>query len=279
MAPVHASKSAKASKEEFDVISNRLALALAKRESIIKSWTASSSRPRPAEKTQAELEAEDAALFHNEPAHLGVGAPIPSHFLVSEAERNNKSLRAKFFPPKGLKASKARDAEEKAASMKRGLRDESSDEEEGRSGLGRAKKQKVRPTSTKQVMGTDGDEDGQANLAKAKLGNMANKALEPLREVRKIGIPGIDRDRKGNVGLQTSVKVPSDDGQVENKKAAQQTASISNGTDGRAEEDAGKIRNGGVVDSKEAKRIRKREKKKERKRLLKLKEAELPSMA
>jgi len=122
-------KSAKVSKEDFDVISNRIAVALAKRESLIKSWTASSSRPRDPEQTEAELEAEDAALFRNEPAYLGVGAPIPSHFLVSEAERNNKSLRAKFFPSKTLKASKARDAEEKAASAKRGLNDESSDEE------------------------------------------------------------------------------------------------------------------------------------------------------
>jgi hypothetical protein len=144
-------KSAKTSKEEFDIISNRLAVALAKRESLIKSWTASSSRPHPPRKTQEDLDAEDAALFRNEPAYLGVGAPIPSHFLVSEAERNNKSLRAKFFPTKGLKASKARDAEEKAASAKRGLKEESSDEEEGRSGLGRAKKLKTKASASEPV--------------------------------------------------------------------------------------------------------------------------------
>lgn len=137
------SKSAKQAKEDFAVISNRLAVAFAKREALIKSWTASSSRPPTAPtKTEEELEAEDSALFRNQPQYLGVGAAIPSHFLVSEAERNNKSLRAKFFPTKGLKASKARDAEEKAASAKRGLKDQSSDEEEGRSGLGRAKKLK-----------------------------------------------------------------------------------------------------------------------------------------
>jgi hypothetical protein len=157
MAPDEAPKSAKVSKEEFDVISNRIAVALAQRESLIKSWTASSSRPRPAEKTEAELDAEDAALFRNEPQFLGVGASIPSHFLVSETERNNKSLRAKFFPSKTLKASKARDAEEKAASAKRGLKDESSDEEEGRSGLGRAKKRKTK-TRTEPVEETRKDE-------------------------------------------------------------------------------------------------------------------------
>ena len=101
----------------------------------------SHGRPRLARKeptkSEAELDAEDAALFRNEPPYLGVGAPIPSHFLVSDAERNNKSLRAKFFPGKGLKGSKPRDEEEKVASAKRALNEESSDEEGGRSSLGK----------------------------------------------------------------------------------------------------------------------------------------------
>ncbi|RDW95240.1 hypothetical protein BP5796_01003 [Coleophoma crateriformis] len=134
--------SAKASQAEFDVIQNRIALALAKRESLVKSWNTSSRTQEPT-KTEEELDAEDALHFRREPPNLGVGAPIPSHFLVSEAQQNNKSLRAKFFPMKGLKASKTRDAEEKAASAKRAKRGDSSDEEEGRSALGKAKKQKI----------------------------------------------------------------------------------------------------------------------------------------
>jgi hypothetical protein len=184
-------KSAKASKEEFDLISNRLALALAKRESIIKSWTASSSRPTPPPKTQEELDAEDAILFKNEPAYLGVGAPIPSHFLVSEAERNNKSLRAKFFPTKGLKASKARDAEEKAASAKRGLKEESSDEEEGRSGLGRAKKLKTKVSPSEPIKkiakdkapeDTEDEEKGQSGLGKLKKLKTKGYTPEPVKK-------------------------------------------------------------------------------------------------
>jgi hypothetical protein len=146
MATEDAPKSAKPTKEEFDIIQNRIQLALSKRENLIKSWTASSSRKEPT-KTQAELDAEDAALFRNEPPYLGVGAPIPSHFLVSDAERNNKSLRAKFFPGKGLKGSKPRDEDEKAASVKRALNEESSDEEGGRSSLGKAKKLKTTKTT------------------------------------------------------------------------------------------------------------------------------------
>jgi hypothetical protein len=143
MALEDSTKSISTSKEELDVISNRIAIALAKREKLIKSWTALSARPKEPEKTQEELDAEDAALFRKQPPYLGVGAPIPSHFLVSDAERNNKSLRAKFFPAKGLKGSKSRDEEEKAASAKRGLIDESSDEEGGRSSVGKAKKRKT----------------------------------------------------------------------------------------------------------------------------------------
>lgn len=139
MAPENAVKSTQA---EFDIIQNRIALALAKRESLVKSWNTSSRVQEPT-KTEEELDAEDALHFRREPPNLGVGAPIPSHFFVSEAQQNSKSLRAKFFPMKGLMASKARDAEEKAASAKRAKRGDSSDEDEGRSALGKAKKQKT----------------------------------------------------------------------------------------------------------------------------------------
>ena len=138
--------SVKTSKEEFDIIQNRIQLALAKRENLIKSWTASSSRREPT-KTQEELDAEDAVIFRNEPPYLGVGAPIPTNFLISDTERNTRSLRAKFFPSKGLKGSKPRDLEEKAASVKRLLNDESSDEDGGRSSLGKAKKLKTTKTT------------------------------------------------------------------------------------------------------------------------------------
>ena len=142
MTPEDSIKLTQASKEALDVISSRISIALAKHDKIVKSWITLSSRPKDNEKTQEELEAEDAALFRKTPQYLGVGAPIPSHFLVSDAERNNKSLRAKFFPAKGLKGGKPRDREEKAASAKRSKVEESSDEEAGRSALGKAKKLK-----------------------------------------------------------------------------------------------------------------------------------------
>ncbi|EPE27155.1 hypothetical protein GLAREA_03069 [Glarea lozoyensis ATCC 20868] len=133
------------SKSEYDVITNKIAVAIAKHEAVVQGWIAKSARANEPRKTQAELEAEDAALFRPQPPRLGLGCPIPAQFLKNDTENSTKELRAKFFPSKTLKASKARDAEEKAASAKRGLKEQSSDEEGGRSSLGRAKKLKTKP--------------------------------------------------------------------------------------------------------------------------------------
>jgi hypothetical protein len=143
MVPVNPTKTPVAA--DLDIIQNRVAVALAKRERLIKSWTASSSRPRLTPKTQEELDAEDAELFLIEPPHLGLGAPIPKEFLDGDAKRNdvasNEKLRHLIMGRKGgIQASKARNAQDKSGSVKRSLNGESSDEEEGRSGLGRAKK-------------------------------------------------------------------------------------------------------------------------------------------
>jgi hypothetical protein len=145
MAPVNPTSIPTAA--DFEVIQNRLAVALAKRERLIKSWTASSSRPRPPAKTQEELDAEDAELFNPVPASLGLGAPIPMEFLEGDVKRkeiwNNDKLRSLIMGRKaGAQASKPRDGKEKAAVSKRVLESESSDDDEGRSALGKAKKSK-----------------------------------------------------------------------------------------------------------------------------------------
>jgi Protein of unknown function (DUF3245) len=146
MVPVNSSQAPVA--VDLDIIQNRVAVALAKRERLIKSWTASSSRPRPTPKTQEELDAEDAELFRIEPPHLGLGAPIPKEFLNGDATRkdisSNEKLRHLIMGKKGgIQASKARGTQDKFGSARRSLKGESSDEEEGRSGLGRAKKVKT----------------------------------------------------------------------------------------------------------------------------------------
>ncbi|KAG9238294.1 hypothetical protein BJ875DRAFT_451589 [Amylocarpus encephaloides] len=132
------------SKEQYDVITNKIAVAMAKHEAVVAGWIAKSARANEPRRTQEELEAEDRALFQPQPPRLGLGCPIPARFLKDNAESSNKELRARLFSSKGLKAAKVRDADEKAASTKRGLRDQSSDEEEGRSALGRAKKQRTK---------------------------------------------------------------------------------------------------------------------------------------
>jgi hypothetical protein len=262
MAPDEPPKSAKLSKEDFDIISNRIAVALAKRESLIQSWTASSSRPRPAEKTQAELDAEDAALFRSEPPFLGVGAAIPSHFLVSEAERNNKSLRAKFFPAKTLKASKARDAEEKAASAKRGLKEESSDEEEGRSGLGRAKKRKMK-TRNEPIQEAGKDEvlghletEGDSKLLKTQATSM-DHVLKARKE--KDIVSNDIEEKKSLDSTVPSTTTP------EIKKEDNGTAKSVATTNEDSKSGPAILQKNGVTDPKELKRLRNREKKRKKK--------------
>ncbi|QSZ32906.1 hypothetical protein DSL72_002487 [Monilinia vaccinii-corymbosi] len=129
--------------EEFNAKMNRIQMALAKREAIAENILAKYPTDRH-RKTQEEIDAEDALWFPtpagNQPLNTD---PAFARFLKPVAERNQKTLRDKMLPSKELRASKARDAEEKAASAKR-VMVASSDEDEGRTALGKAKKLKTR---------------------------------------------------------------------------------------------------------------------------------------
>lgn len=140
--------------EKLPVASNlediqaRIDLAIAKRDAIVKSWVDKfdTSKCAPS-KTQEEIEAWDAELFNPMPSNLGLGAPLPKEYLNGDINRKdingNSKLRSLMMGKKaGLQAAKPRDAEEKANSMKRGLKEDTSDEEEGRSNLGKSKKAK-----------------------------------------------------------------------------------------------------------------------------------------
>ncbi|KFY21456.1 hypothetical protein V491_02985 [Pseudogymnoascus sp. VKM F-3775] len=141
-------------KEKLPVAANlediqaRIDLAIARQDAIVKSWVDKfdTSKCAPS-KTKEEIEAWDAELFNPMPSNLGLGAPIPKEYLNGDINRkdisSNGKLRSLMMGKKaGLQAAKPRDAEEKASSMKRGLKEDTSDEEEGRSNLGKSKKAK-----------------------------------------------------------------------------------------------------------------------------------------
>ncbi|CAD6505624.1 BgTH12-01114 [Blumeria graminis f. sp. triticale] len=129
---------------DYDIVSNRIAAALAQRESLIKSWTKSSLDHKISNGIEVQNDSEDDILSQAKYPRLGLGAPIPSQFLVSDVERNNNSLLAKFGVSKTSSAGKRKAREQKpAASTLRDSRNDSSDEEPGRSSLGRAKKPKI----------------------------------------------------------------------------------------------------------------------------------------
>ncbi|KAI9742495.1 MAG: hypothetical protein M1818_004029 [Claussenomyces sp. TS43310] len=142
---------------DLDAIQARLVVAFAEREKLVKSWMTSSSRPRARVKTQEDLDAEDAELSQMAPPHLGLGAAIPKEYLTGDIKRkdnpSNDRLRRLITGKKGaLQASKPRDSQEKISSAKRAVLTESSDEEEGRSGLGKAKRAKSSTMSEENPM-------------------------------------------------------------------------------------------------------------------------------
>lgn len=165
--------------EEFNAKMNRIQMALAKREAIAENILAKYPTDRR-RKTQEEIDAEDALWFPtpagNQPLNTD---PAFAKFLKPAAERSQKTLRDKMLPSKELRASKARDAEEKAASAKRAMAAASSDEDEGRTGLGKAKKLKTKHNRT------NGGEDDKPLINKALLAQthaeegkeLINKAL------------------------------------------------------------------------------------------------------
>ncbi|RKF83879.1 hypothetical protein GcM3_006022 [Golovinomyces cichoracearum] len=138
MIPEDTTRPKKSSKEKYDVISNKIGVLLSQRESLVRSWYSV-----PPAQIQEEFDADDAVLLCNQPGHLGIGASIPSNFLVSEAERSKKKLRLKLLESKNLVARKTKDTDNKVTPLKNISRDDSSDEELGRSSLGRSKKQKL----------------------------------------------------------------------------------------------------------------------------------------
>lgn len=150
--------------EELEVLDNKVAIALAKHDEIVNGWIKASNRPpKPPVITDAEIEAQISNA-------LGIGGGI-----TTSAELGNKTLRSKFLPSKTLKASKARDAEEKAASARRGLKGESSDEEEGRSGLGKAKKHKQKSKVQEPVKPVAAGQEEQDSEPKANIKEASGK--------------------------------------------------------------------------------------------------------
>jgi len=165
--------------EEFNAKMNRIQMALAKREAIAENILAKYPTERR-RKTQEEIDAEDALWFPTPAGNLPLNTdPAFAKYLKPAAERNQKTLRDKMLPSKELRASKSRDAEEKAASAKRALADASSDEDEGRTALGKAKKLKTKHNKT------NGGEDDKPLINKALLAQnqveegkeLVNKAL------------------------------------------------------------------------------------------------------
>ena len=257
--------------EELDIIDNKVAIALARHEEIVNGWMKASNRPpKPPIMTDEEIEAQISNYG------LGTGGGTTTK---DPAELGNKSLRAKFLPSKTLKASKARDAEEKAASAKRGLRFESSDEEEGRSGLGKAKKHKqksklqepVKPVTIereeqkpeldlsikgppKRIHAKDDNQAEEGKPGKSKKRKSKSVVEEPVKKTKLEEKP-IDTEPQLDTGVAKEDDIDTD--MREGNESEEQNAAVTV-TDGRrGKEDA----------KKEAKRLKKQLKREKKRKL------------
>lgn len=125
---------------DFASIQARIAIALAARENLVKSWTARSIAPKPPPKTAEEIEAERAEVYASQPK---AGIPKPGSGAVRTRQDlgGNDRLRGAMGLKRGHQGIKSRE-DGSARNGKVRKREESSDEEEGRSGLGKGKRSK-----------------------------------------------------------------------------------------------------------------------------------------
>jgi hypothetical protein len=128
----------------LDEIQARIDLFWAEKTAVVRGWMEKSLGPQ-VRKTKEQLDAEDKEFFNVGPPGLGLGFPIPKDYVDGDLRRkdiaSNGDLRNLLMGKKaGLQASKPR--EDKDTNAKKRRVEESSDEEEGRSGLGKKKKVK-----------------------------------------------------------------------------------------------------------------------------------------
>lgn len=92
--------------------------------------------------TKEERDAEWKELQQNEPPHLGLGCPVPKDWKAGEDTEARKWQSTSLRKNMGLQVSKPRKANDEATNTAGRTGKDSSDEEEGRTGLGRIKKAK-----------------------------------------------------------------------------------------------------------------------------------------
>ncbi|KAM5451734.1 hypothetical protein MaudCBS49596_003561 [Microsporum audouinii] len=158
-----------ASTSEADVIFNRANVALARSQRLIASWLPPKTADETANaKSEEELEREEDEIFTAVPEKLGLGAPIPQKEAdgsikrteLSSNDKLRKQLLGKNFQKAEAAKSKNARPRIKPAGPIPGRGNEiveDSDEEDGRSSLGKGKREKHsegQSTASKAVSGT-----------------------------------------------------------------------------------------------------------------------------
>ncbi|KAI1418909.1 hypothetical protein F5Y12DRAFT_780642 [Xylaria sp. FL1777] len=152
--------------------------------------SSSNSVPRQRAQTQDEDNLFTETRAQDPNAGLGFGAPS-KRASEREKERSNQMLRSRLLGRK-------RGAEDASGrTLRRGGRDESSDEEAGRSGLGRAKKRARREVSREEEGREEEEEPGNEEITRSIVGS---EALEPELERAGATQSRDDKLRNGEIG-------------------------------------------------------------------------------
>ncbi|KAK7537664.1 hypothetical protein IWX49DRAFT_68273 [Phyllosticta citricarpa] len=159
-----------------EVSFNKASVALARSQALLASWLP----PRPAaeaEKSQQQMQQDDAALFAPQSEIQGVGAEPPKEIADGSFRRqhlsSNNELRKKLLPKGAMRAQAA----DKKASVARPTpkrperpapKQDDSDDEEGRAAMFKSKRQRRSPAETPNI-GSDeseGEAKGKASQSK-----------------------------------------------------------------------------------------------------------------
>ncbi|PGH13722.1 hypothetical protein AJ80_06227 [Polytolypa hystricis UAMH7299] len=185
-----------ASKADADVIFNRANVALARSQRLIASWLpAKTAEELTDTKTEEELRREEDEIFTAVPEKLGLGAPLPQKqadgsFNRTELSSNDKlrqQLLGRNYRKVMANASRPPVAPKNSiqASTQTTSQDaESDDEEEGRSSLGKNKRQRSSAQGSRAASETDTQDTNNSDQVRGSRGKKRGTYLDELLSQR-----------------------------------------------------------------------------------------------
>ncbi|KAL7276929.1 hypothetical protein RUND412_000073 [Rhizina undulata] len=176
-----------------DVIQARISVSIAQARRLVSSWL---PPPTPEEilatRSDEQLAKEDEEMFKPMPPRLGLGAPIPKDFLDGDSKTSkeftsNDKLKRKLMGRKAAatsdkaKFSVAAHCLSKPMPRTNATGEESSDEDEGRSSLGKSKRRKVKAEEQADEQADENETSDQGAFVSSKPSASPKSSPEPAK--------------------------------------------------------------------------------------------------